>query len=72
MQSKIVHTAVDKVVDLLFAHACAFGGPHDGFLLLAPVIDIEGVLGVAAALSVRPLKSRLWFGKTYMCTKAPS
>lgn len=39
---------------MLVAHAVAgaFGGAQRGFLLLAPGVDVEGVLGVAGELTV--------------------
>jgi hypothetical protein len=40
-------TAVDKVVDLLFAHAGSLGGTHRSFLLLTPIIHVQWVLCVA-------------------------
>ena len=40
-------TAVDKVVDLVYTHAGTLGGAHCGLLLLAPVIYVERVFGVA-------------------------
>lgn len=40
-------TAVDKVVDLVYTHAGALGCAHCSLLLLAPVVYVERVLGVA-------------------------
>jgi hypothetical protein len=40
-------TAVDKIVDLSFAHAGSLGCAHCSLLLLAPVVYIERVFSVA-------------------------
>jgi hypothetical protein len=40
-------TAVDKVVDLLFAHAGSLGGSHCSFLLLTPIVHVQWILRVA-------------------------
>ena len=44
-------TTVDKVVDLVYTHAGTLGGPHCSLLLLAPVVYVERVLGVAGIRS---------------------
>ena len=43
-----MHTAVHKVIDLLFGHSGAFGGTERAFLLLAPFVDETRVFRIAA------------------------
>lgn len=46
------HTAVDKVVDLLFGHSRPFGSAESPLLFLSPVVDEVSILGVAGVVSL--------------------
>lgn len=46
-------TPVDEAVDLLLGHAGALDGAEGALLLLPPVVDEVGVLGIAGFSSVR-------------------
>ena len=41
------YESIDETIDLLLGHPSSFGGAEGPLLLLAPVIDKAGVLGVA-------------------------